>query len=750
MSAALGKKPTACVPCHERKVRCDSTVVGIPCTRCTRRDRADSCTLLERGARNSATNNPNNSSKRRRTVHDSNEALKDPHDPEPQPEPVYPSPRPPTPATSVPPQRHASFSHSQSDVAQGLLDLSHAGTTTSISETLLPGPHQSHQGQPHPVYYLAADEDAHLETLCLMADENPAMPSPVPLSTSEQGHQVIEYYGELNSITVLSEILGQAQRRLIRLDLPGPVAVGARSRELAGLDDADIAYLRAKHVHDFPPTAICRNFLHLFFKHIYPYTPILNRQQLMEDYERGSCSSFLLWSILANVVPYADSDLLFDSGYTECAIAQKDYFSRARLLYDFGCEKAQLNLLQGSLLLSSFQNSFAPDKDFRFWFHNAVRIALQMGFNRRDMENHLDPSTQQLVRRIWWVLYSRDIWFSVVGFANGRLIDDHGIQWRLPGAEDWACEQALSSQHKDVIPQITPLHQHFLTENCRLALLGARFLNLLGPNRPTPAIAEAQAFIHALTAWRTSFPEDLLLDRVTHWDETSAWVLFLGSMGYRLECSFYRTLRQRARTLVNKSLELATWASDRLRRCIFELDTVLKRAIVNDVARFCPPSLIICISHLLVFQLDVVLDSGAPEAQRIASRAQIHTGLAYLRAVGDQWLNAKWTFRVFDSVTKRLGITMVGERHELLDHHDERWPRLPNAGLAESGLWRDDGGAGAGVLHNGPVGAGRSAPTQQHPQCGDELAMPDRWIESLLTENLMNGLDGGLFSLVPP
>lgn len=64
-------------------------------------------------------------------------------------------------------------------------------------------------------------------------------------------------------------------------------------------------------------------------------------------------------------------------------MAQKSFFSKARLLYDFGCEKGQLNLIQGSILLSSFQFSFAPDKDFRFWFHNATRIALQMGFHKR-------------------------------------------------------------------------------------------------------------------------------------------------------------------------------------------------------------------------------------------------------------------------------------------------------------------------------------------------------------------------------
>jgi hypothetical protein len=39
---------------------------------------------------------------------------------------------------------------------------------------------------------------------------------------------------------------------------------------------------------------------------------------------------------------------------------------------------------------------------------------------------------------------------------------------------------------------------------------------------------------------------------------------------------------------------------------------------------------------------------------------------------------------------------------------------------------------------------------QSQPQPQDELALPDRWIESLLTENLMNGLDDGMFNMFMP
>lgn len=209
-----------------------------------------------------------------------------------------------------------------------------------------------------------------------------------------------------------------------------------------------------------------------------------------------------------------------------------------------------------------------------------------------------------------YILQTRDIWFSVVGFENARRIPEDETKIALFTLEDWSPELPIAPHHRDILPEITPLHKQFFTEVCQLGLLGmrifpaftvraepqvpaderlaAKFLKLLGPSRPVPTLVEAHSFLDSVIRWRVSFPEDLLLDRICHWDENNSWVLFLWSMGYRLECSFYRTFRQRTMGVHGES---AAWANERLRRCIFELDTVLKRAIVHDVARYCPPSL---------------------------------------------------------------------------------------------------------------------------------------------------------------
>jgi hypothetical protein len=64
------------------------------------------------------------------------------------------------------------------------------------------------------------------------------------------------------------------------------------------------------------------------------------------------------------------------------------------------------------------------------------------------------------------------VWFSVVGFENARRIHDDGTEMVLLKPEDWAEELLIPPHYKDIIPDITPLQQHFFTEICRLNLLG--------------------------------------------------------------------------------------------------------------------------------------------------------------------------------------------------------------------------------------------------------------------------------------
>jgi hypothetical protein len=103
----------------------------------------------------------------------------------------------------------------------------------------------------------------------------------------------------------------------------------------------------------------------------------------MQSYESGSFSRFLIMAILANASQSAPLELVHACGYKDRFTAQKTLASRAALLYDLGCERSQMRALQGSLILGVTLVAYTMDKDFRYWLHNAARIASRMGMHKR-------------------------------------------------------------------------------------------------------------------------------------------------------------------------------------------------------------------------------------------------------------------------------------------------------------------------------------------------------------------------------
>jgi hypothetical protein len=104
--------------------------------------------------------------------------------------------------------------------------------------------------------YLVPEEDAHVQTLYGMVDrQSPTcLTMPTVNSGPSKGQHLIEYYDRLNSISFLSEALGNRRRkRLIQIDLSGRGSGSTKQRELADLEPADVAYLDAKLVFEIPP-----------------------------------------------------------------------------------------------------------------------------------------------------------------------------------------------------------------------------------------------------------------------------------------------------------------------------------------------------------------------------------------------------------------------------------------------------------------------------------------------------------------
>lgn len=126
-----------------------------------------------------------------------------------------------------------------------------------------------------------------------------------------------------------------------------------------------------------------------YFHFAYPFCPVIDRVEFLQSYKMRRYSPFILQAILLNASQYAPADLLAKCGFPDRLSAQKVYFTRASLLYDLGCERNQLRMLQGSIILGTCVFTYSMDKDFRFWLQNAARIAIKMGLHERYDDEHI-------------------------------------------------------------------------------------------------------------------------------------------------------------------------------------------------------------------------------------------------------------------------------------------------------------------------------------------------------------------------
>lgn len=280
---------------------------------------------------------------------------------------------------------------------------------------------QSQETSPHPasaaqrrtgrVLTLAQEGQVQVQICRELAMGNETQSPGTMLDSSSPGRDVVEYHNDVHFMSILGEVMGhRGTKRMIRIVVEeNPTAPDEVcdqrlppnvKRELSGLDETDVDYLFKKGAFWLPPShcwcvwyyvpgdsECCADLrseqlLRIFFDVVYPYAPVLNRVEFMQSYQSAQHSSLLLNSILVNAVPYAPTALLKECGFEDRSSAQKHFFSTAVLLYDFGCGKNQIHRLQSSLLLGTVIFSFVSEKDFRYWLHNAVRIATRMGLHR--------------------------------------------------------------------------------------------------------------------------------------------------------------------------------------------------------------------------------------------------------------------------------------------------------------------------------------------------------------------------------
>ncbi|KAK1486949.1 hypothetical protein CABS01_13082 [Colletotrichum abscissum] len=326
---------------------------------------------------------------------------------------------------------------------------------------------------------------------------------------------------------------------------------------------------------------------------------------------------------------YVPTELLTSCGYSNVTEAQTAFFNKALLLHDFQCEKSQLCLLQGSLILGTTAFFYPIDRDVQYWFFNAVRLATKLELQK------LMP-----------------------------LVSDKKKLPALPTAEDW---EVQSDNINTLFPSTVTREQelHFI-DYCKLSVLGRKWL--VGISDPDQVNAETMA--HEFHNWRSQLRGAIYAD---HHLTDGPYITALIAASYRFECILYRTLK-----LHWKSIDVSRydWVRVRLRCSMFELDTLFGRALANGELRSLPMSL--CVSPTespkienerltiepgsnsnipiaLALHIETALDATESSATKSMSLIYIRQGLIILEQLQDSPV-MKRVLSIFEWALTRLDL----------------------------------------------------------------------------------------------
>ncbi|KAF5541306.1 cutinase transcription factor 1 beta [Fusarium mexicanum] len=397
----------ACLSCRNRKVRCDVTDGGIPCTNC----RLDSinCVLKEsnRGRRPAAA-----SSQRRRNFNAP--AATDRSSGSPRP--TFVTSRLAAAGTeSLEPEEFSEPDEQDDPEAEPVNE--------PVNEDLRPHPQQQvNSAQITELDQQQQPTDGELmdEIHVQIQDDQPLNSRPLAPMDSANLDAPFEYVDE---IRISSGPIPPNQPDRVTTSLPAFIRPPPQH-----LDDRDMYYLSHKLCLSIPDPEFRDELLRVYATVVHSFLPILDIEEyagsILHNNGRNPVSLLLFQAVNFVSVTFVDIKMLNSRGYLSRIAARRDFHDRVRLLYSLNYESDRMTLIQSLLLLSHWYDGPDDDKDTWHWMGIALTNA-QVGGLHRDPE-HLKISQEEkkLRRRLWWCCLMRDRLLAL-GIRNPpRLRDD--------------------------------------------------------------------------------------------------------------------------------------------------------------------------------------------------------------------------------------------------------------------------------------------------------------------------------------
>ncbi|KAI0544898.1 fungal-specific transcription factor domain-containing protein [Xylaria curta] len=420
-----------------------------------------------------------------------------------------------------------------------------------------------------------------------------------------------------------------------------------RWAKLHHLDETDYKYLIQKGVFDLPPPRHLDALVKTYFDHVFPFVSVINRADFIRDYQSSNCSLFLLRAILTPASLHAPADVLSACGFATRSAAQESFFSKARLLHDLAAEDDPLAMLQGSIILCMVILDHPTDRDFSYWLHNAVRLATKLDLRNTCIREDKPCQVLKLYRRIWWALYSLDIFHVFVNTKHSRLLED--TPTIKPRTEyDWEAED-VSGASSDLLSALTPQQKALPIVYCELSRIFGECLSFVS-NKPQQ---DPRQMLHPLDAWRKSLSTTMQVDDN---NKNDIYYLNVQAMSYRFECILCRLVQRRCQQF--RYGDWSEWAKQRLRTAILELDMIAMRVLASGTLQDFPIAFVTTITAQLALNIELALNPAETDLVRSMARISISQAMLVL-AQGKEIPVLRRALPIFEEILAKKNLYIV-------------------------------------------------------------------------------------------
>lgn len=213
-----------------------------------------------------------------------------------------------------------------------------------------------------------------------------------------------------------------------------------------GVSEARMSYLSAVGCFDLPSPSECSHLLEIYFTHVHPMLPVIDRKEFLAAYYGvGSPPSLL---VLSAVFLAASRYNVNSSDETSEAIRPHcdDLHTKLRALLEAGISTERIAVIQATIIASLHWEGREGVNSAIDNLSLAVRTCQEMGLHRKVLVDQAQAATSTVIlRRIWWVVYALDR-FNAAQEGTPFLINEIECDVDPLAEADFADEDSLTCQ----------------------------------------------------------------------------------------------------------------------------------------------------------------------------------------------------------------------------------------------------------------------------------------------------------------